>query len=140
MGDDRWDRLLDRHEMIVRRQVERFAGHVVKSTGDGALATFDSPAAAIRCALAIREALRALDLSIRIGVHTGEVELRPDDVSGIAVHIAARVSQLAGAGELLVSRTVADLVAGSDIEFDDAGDHELKGVPGAWRVLRVVSA
>jgi len=140
MGDERWDRLLDRHEMILRRQVERFAGHVVKSTGDGALATFDSPAAAIRSGLAIREALRALDLSIRVGVHTGEVELRPDDVSGIAVHIAARVSQLAGAGDLLVSRTVADLVAGSDIEFEDAGDHDLKGVPGTWRLLRVVSA
>ena len=138
VGDGRWRQLLDRHETITRRQIERFGGRFVKSTGDGVLATFDSPAQAIRGALAIREAMRGLDLAIRIGIHTAEVELRGEDVGGIAVHVGARVLGCAGAGEILVSRTVSDLVAGSDIEFEDRGEHELRGVPGFWRLYRVL--
>ena len=113
LGDERWRRILDRHQMLLARQIERFGGRFVKSTGDGALATFDGPARAIRCALAIREAMRGLDLVVRVGIHTGEVELRGDDVGGIAVHVGARVEEHAEAGEVLVSRTVTDLVAGS---------------------------
>ena len=135
LGDERWRRILDRHEMHLRRQIDRFDGRFVKFTGDGALATFDGPARAIRCALAIREAMRGLDLAVRAGIHTGEVELRDDDVGGIAVHIGARVSDRARPGEVLVSRTVADLVAGSGIEFEDRGEYELKGVPGPWRLF-----
>jgi class 3 adenylate cyclase len=135
LGDERWRRILDRHEMHLRRQIDRFDGRFVKFTGDGALATFDGPARAIRCALAIREAMRGLDLAVRAGIHTGEVELRGDDVGGIAVHIGARVSDRARPGEVLVSRTVADLVAGSGIEFEDRGEHDLKGVPGRWRLF-----
>jgi class 3 adenylate cyclase len=139
LGDDRWRRILDRHEMILARQIERFGGRFIKSTGDGALATFDGPARAIRCALAIREAMRGLDLGVRIGIHTGEVELRGDDIGGIAVHVGARVSQHAEAGEVLVSRTVTDLVAGSGIEFENRGEHELKGVSGTWQLFAVRS-
>jgi class 3 adenylate cyclase len=137
LGDERWRRLLDRHEMLARRQLERFDGQYIKSTGDGVLATFDGPGRTVRCALAIREAVRGLDLSVRIGIHTGEVELRGDDVGGIAVHLAARVAALAAPGEVLVSRTVVDLMAGSDIAFEERGEHELKGVPGTWRVFAV---
>ena len=137
LGDERWRQLLDRHEQLLRRQTERFGGQFVSTTGDGSLATFDSPARAIRCALAIREAVRALDLTLRIGIHTGEVEVRGQDVGGIAVHVAARVMSLGEPGEVYVSRTVADLVAGSDIELEERGEHELKGVPGTWRLLAV---
>jgi class 3 adenylate cyclase len=137
LGDDRWRQLLDRHEAVSRRQIERFGGKFVKSTGDRVLATFDSPAQAIRGSLAMREATRGLDLPIRVGVHTGEVEQRGEDIGGIAVHVAARVLEHAGAGEVLVSRTVTDLVAGSGIEFADLGEHELKGVPGTWRLYAV---
>jgi class 3 adenylate cyclase len=137
LGDERWRRVLDRHEMLVRRQIERFGGQFVKSTGDGALATFDSPARAIRCSLAVRESLRGLDLRVRVGVHTGEVELRGKDVGGIAVHVGARVEEHAEPGDVLVSRTVVDLVAGSGIEFEDRGEHQLKGVPGTWRLYAV---
>jgi class 3 adenylate cyclase len=137
IGDDRWRKLLDRHEDLSRRQIERFGGQFVKSTGDGVLATFDSPAQAIRGSLAMREAMRGLDLPIRIGIHTGEVELRGDDIGGIAVHVGARVLGCAGAGEILVSRTVKDLVAGSAIEFTEQGEHELKGVPGRWQLFAV---
>jgi class 3 adenylate cyclase len=137
LGDERWRRLLDRHEALVRRQVGRFDGRFVKSTGDGVLITFDGPARAIRCALAIREAVRGLDLTLRLGIHTGEVELRGDDVGGIAVHIGARVAALADPGEVLVSRTVVDLLVGSDFGFTDRGEHELKGVPGNWRLFAV---
>jgi pimeloyl-ACP methyl ester carboxylesterase len=137
LGDERWRGLLDRHEVLVRRQIERFDGRLVKSTGDGALATFDGPAGAIRCALAIREAVRGLDLGVRVGIHTGEIELRGDDIGGIAVHIGARVSEHAEPGEVLVSRTVVDLVAGSEIEFEDRGEQDLKGVPGPWRLFAV---
>jgi class 3 adenylate cyclase len=112
---------------------------MVKSTGDGALATFDGPGRAIRCALAMRDSVRPLGIDIRAGLHTGEIELRDDDVAGMAVHIGARVSALAGAGEVLVSSTVKDLVAGSGIEFEDRGEHELKGVPGTWRLYAVAA-
>jgi class 3 adenylate cyclase len=137
LHDEQWHRLLDRHDAALRRQVERFSGRVVNTTGDGALATFDGPAAAIRCGLAIRDAMRALDLPVRVGVHTGEVDVRGEDVGGIAVHIAARVSDLAATGEVLVSRTVADLVTGSGTAFTDRGEHELKGVAGTWRLFAV---
>ena len=121
-----------------QRQLERFRGRHVNTTGDGTLATFDGPARAIECARAIAETVRSLDLEIRAGLHTGEIEARGENVAGMAVHIAARVSALAAGGEVLVSRTVTDLVTGSGIEFEDRGDHQLKGVPGAWRryVLR----
>ena len=137
MGDEGWRQLLDRYESSLRRQVARFDGQFVKSTGDGMLACFDGPARAIRCAIAIRESTRAFGLDVRIGIHAGEVELRAEDVGGISVHIAARVEAMAGPGEVLVSRTVTDLVAGSGIEFEDRGEHELKGVPGSWRLFAV---
>jgi class 3 adenylate cyclase len=137
IGDEQWRQLLDRHEALLDRQIRRFGGVVVKSTGDGALATFNSPARAIRCAFAVREALRALDLLVRVGIHAGEVEIRGEDLGGIAVHVAARVCAEAGPGEILVSRTVTDLTAGSDVEFEDRGEHELKGVPGPWKLYAV---
>jgi class 3 adenylate cyclase len=137
MGDETWRQLLDRYESSLRRQVSRFDGQLVKTTGDGLLACFDGPARAIRCALAIRESTRGFGLEVRTGIHAGEVELRSEDVGGISVHIAARVEQTAEPGEVLVSRTVTDLVAGSGIEFEDRGEHELKGVPGSWRLFAV---
>lgn len=137
VGDERWRQLLDRHEALVNRQLGRFGGTLVKSTGDGALVTFDSPTRAIRCALAVREVLRGLDLPVRIGIHTGEVELRGDDVGGIAVHVASRVCETAEAGVILVSRTVADLVAGSGIGFSERGEHHLKGLKGSWTLFAV---
>jgi class 3 adenylate cyclase len=137
MGDRRWRNLLATHDALVRTQLDRFRGREIKSTGDGVLATFDGPGRAIRCACAIRDALGALGLEMRAGLHTGEIELRGDDIAGIAVVIGQRISSYAGAGEVLVSRTVADLVAGSDIELRDQGEHELKGVPGTWRLLAV---
>jgi len=135
IGDRRWRELLEQHEEILSQEIDRFRGRLVKSTGDGAVATFDGPARAIRCAQAICERTRTLDLEVRSGLHTGEVELRGDDLYGLAVHLAQRVSSLAGAGEVLVSRTVVDLVAGSDNEFADRGEQELKGVPGTWRLF-----
>jgi class 3 adenylate cyclase len=139
LGDRRWATVLDRHEQIVERQVTRFRGRVVKFTGDGVLAVFDGPGRAVECAVALREALRALDLSVRAGLHTGEIRLTPTDVAGIAVHIAARISSLAPSGEIYASRTVRDLVAGSRLRFEDVGLFELKGVPDPWQVLRVVT-
>ena len=136
-GDSRWRRLLDRHDQVAGHHVHQFGGRLVKSTGDGILATFDGPARAIRCAAALREALRPLGMEIRAGVHAGEVERRGDDIGGIAVHIAARVLGEAGPAEIVVSRTIVDLVAGSGLEFRDRGDHELKGVPGAWGLFVV---
>ncbi|HEY4398016.1 MAG TPA: adenylate/guanylate cyclase domain-containing protein, partial [Acidimicrobiia bacterium] len=136
-GDGRWKELLGKHDAQVRRQLERFRGREVNTTGDGFLATFDGPARAIRCATAICDAVRGLGLEVRAGVHTGEVELRDGDISGIAVHLAARVAVGAGAGEVLVSRTVVDLVAGSGLEFSDRGEHALKGVPGEWQLFAV---
>ena len=120
-----------------RRQVERHRGRLVKTTGDGILATFDGPARSVRCARAISDGAHGLGIEIRAGVHTGEVELRADDVSGLGVHIAARIEALAEPGEVLVSRTVTDLVVGSGIAFDDRGDHDLKGVPGTWKLFAV---
>jgi pimeloyl-ACP methyl ester carboxylesterase len=137
LGDDQWRTILDRHEALVRRQVARFDGTFVKSTGDGVVATFDGPARAIRCCLAIREAVRGLGLLVRIGVHTGEVDLRGNDIGGITVHTAARIEAMAADNEVVVSRTVADLVAGSGIGFTDRGNHELKGVPGTWQLYLV---
>jgi class 3 adenylate cyclase len=122
---------------MTERQIRRFAGRLVKSTGDGTLTTFDAPARAIQCALAIRDALHQLGLDVRAGVHIGEIELRGDDVAGIAVHIAQRVCSLAGPGDVLVSRTVVDLVTGSDFAFEDRGEHDLKGIPGGWRLFAV---
>jgi class 3 adenylate cyclase len=137
MGDALWRALLDEHDVLARQEIERFRGRAVKSTGDGVLATFDGPARAIRCALAIREALASIGIEVRTGLHTGEIELRNEDVGGIAVHIAARVMAHAGAGEILVSGSVPPLVAGSGIEFDDRGTHELKGIPGTWGLFEV---
>ena len=120
----------------MRRELSRFRGKEVKSLGDGFLATFDGPARAIHCATAIRDSLAALGVPVRIGVHTGEVELAEADVRGIAVHIAARVANLGAAGDVLVSRTVKDLVAGSGINLEDFGSHALKGIPKSWQVFR----
>lgn len=135
LGDHRWRELLDRHDALVKRTLGRFHGHLVDKAGDGTLATFDGPARAIRCATTIAQSVRAIGLDIRAGLHTGEVEIRDKQVAGIAVHIAARVSSLADAGEVLVSSTVKDLVAGSGIQFADRGSHALRGVPGEWRLF-----
>jgi class 3 adenylate cyclase len=134
LGDARWREVLERHQAAVRAALPRFGGREVKSTGDGFLAVFDGPARAIRCAEAIVDAPGDDGIRVRAGVHTGECEVMGDDIGGIAVHIAARVSGLAGASEVLVSRTVKDLVAGSGIAFDDRGEHTLKGVPDEWRL------
>ena len=137
MGDQRWKELLDRLDTVTRGEIEQVGGRVVNTTGDGHLATFDGPGKAIRCARSLIEAVRPLGVQLRAGLHTGEVELRGTDVAGIAVHIGARVASLAGPSEVLVSRTVTDLVAGSGIEFDDRGAHRLKGVPGEWHLFSV---
>jgi class 3 adenylate cyclase/alpha-beta hydrolase superfamily lysophospholipase len=135
LGDRSWRSLLDDHDSITRREVERFRGRVIKSTGDGALATFDGPARAVRCATAIRDALSSFGLQVRVGVHTGEIELRGDDVGGMAVHICARVGALAAPGEVLVTETVTALVAGSGLSFSERGAQVLKGVPGKWQIF-----
>jgi class 3 adenylate cyclase len=137
LGDRRWRELLDSHDETARAGIDRFGGRFIKSTGDGVLATFDGPGKAIRCASDLVEAIRSIGLEIRAGLHTGEVEVRGTDVGGIAVHIGARVVSLAAPSEVLVSRTVTDLVAGSGIDFDDRGAHELKGVPGEWQLFAV---
>jgi class 3 adenylate cyclase len=139
LGDGKWGELLSRHHDRVRSELERFRGREIATAGDGFLATFDGPARAVHCARAVAEEVRDLGLEIRAGVHTGEVELDGDDVRGIAVHIGARVGALAGPSEVLVSSTVKDLVAGSGLAFEDAGEHELKGVPDSWRLYRVVA-
>ena len=135
MGDAAWRKALDEHDRIAKRLIEQHRGRLIKTTGDGVLATFDGPGRAIKCALGMEPALARLKLSVRAGLHTGEVEDRGDDIGGIAVHAAARVMSKAGPGEVLVSRVVADLVAGSGIAFEDRGEAELKGVPGTWRLL-----
>jgi class 3 adenylate cyclase len=137
VGDRRWRELVERHDQLVRRSIERYRGREVKTMGDGFLATFDGPARAIRAATSARDAVRSLDLEIRAGLHTGELEVMDGDVGGIAVNIGARVAAIAEAGEVLVSRTVTDLVAGSGIEFEDRGTHALKGVPGEWQLYAV---
>lgn len=136
-GDRRWRDLLDQHHVIVRAQLERYAGREIGTTGDGFFASFASPTQAVRCALAAADAVDELGVQIRAGVHTGEVEVRGEDLGGMAVHIAARVSAAADPGEVFVSSTVKDLLAGTDLAFEDRGEHELKGVPGAWRLYRV---
>jgi class 3 adenylate cyclase len=137
MGDRRWSELLATHDDLARAELERFRGREIRTTGDGFLATFDGPGRAVRCACAIREAVRAIGLEVRVGLHTAEIELHADDIRGIAVHIAQRVQALAQPDEVLVSRTVADLVAGSGITFADRGSHALKGVPNKWRLFAV---
>jgi class 3 adenylate cyclase len=137
LGDEGWTTVLGAHNRVVERHVAASRGVVVKSTGDGALATFDGPARAINCACAIRDAVEDIGLSIRVGLHTGEVEMVAGDVHGIAVHIAARIVALAAPGEVLVSGVIPPLVLGSQMTFNDRGDHELKGVPGSWGVLAV---
>jgi pimeloyl-ACP methyl ester carboxylesterase len=137
LGDRRWRSLLETHEAFARREVGDANGRIVKFTGDGLMATFEGPARAVQCMKSLGEVLESVGLPIRAGVHTGEVEAIGDDIGGIAVHIAARISAKGGAGEILTSSTVRDLVAGSGLEFEDRGEHELKGVPGAWRVLAV---
>jgi class 3 adenylate cyclase len=138
LGDRRWRELLEAHHALVRRELARWRGREVDTAGDGFLATFDGPARAIRCACAIRDGVHNLGLEIRAGLHTGECEIIGDKVGGIAVHTAARVASRAGAGEVLVSGTVRDLIAGSGIELEHRGVHTLKGIPGEWQLLAVL--
>jgi class 3 adenylate cyclase len=135
LGDRGWRLLLNRHDALAERQVERYGGRLIKSTGDGVLAMFDGPARSVRCAREISDGAHALGVELRAGVHTGEVELRGDDITGLGVSIASRIEGLAQPGEVLVSRTVTDLVAGSGLDFDDRGEHDLKGVPGRWQLF-----
>jgi class 3 adenylate cyclase len=137
MGDHAWRGLLDSHDEAATRLVDSHRGRLVKSTGDGLLATFDGPSRAIDCAVALVAAARRAGIELRAGLHTGEIELRDEDVGGLSVHVAARVQSLADPGQVLVSRTVTELVAGSGLEFEDRGDHELKGVPGRWELFSV---
>lgn len=137
LGDRKWHQLLDEHHRLVRGELGRYRGREISTTGDGFLAIFDGPGRAIACARAICERMRQLGIEIRTGLHTGEVESMGDNIGGLAVHIGARVAALAAGGEVLVSRTVTDLVAGSGIEFEDRGEHELKGVPGTWKLFAV---
>jgi len=137
MGDRAWRDLLDAQNAVLRRELTRARGREIKTLGDGMLATFDGPARAIRCAQSMTDAVKPLGIDIRVGLHTGEVELVGDDVAGIAVHIAARVGALAGPSEVLVSGTVKDLVAGSGIAFIERGEHVLKGIPDQWRLFAV---
>jgi class 3 adenylate cyclase/pimeloyl-ACP methyl ester carboxylesterase len=137
MGDRDWHALLDAHDAVVRSQLARFRGREVSTSGDSFLAMFDGPQRAIRCAMAIRDAVRSLGIEVRAGLHTGECEIRGDDIGGIAVHIGARVSALAGANDVLVSSTLRDLVIGSGLKFEERGAHQLKGVPGEWRLFAV---
>jgi class 3 adenylate cyclase len=139
IGDRDWHALLDAHDVVVRAQLSRFRGREVNTSGDGFLAMFDGPQRAIRCAMAIRDAVQTLGIQVRAGLHTGECEVRGDGIGGIAVHIGARVSALAAPNEVLVSSTLRDLVIGSGLEFEERGSHELKGVPGEWRLFAVAS-
>ena len=140
LGDRLWRDRLNDHHVAVRRELSRFRGEEIDTAGDGFFATFDGPARAISCARAIVGAVCELELTVRAGVHTGECELQDGKVTGIAVNIGARVAAAAAAGEVLVSSTVKDLVAGSGIEFEERGEHELKGVPGSWRLYAVKAA
>jgi class 3 adenylate cyclase len=135
LGDKQWRLLLNRHDSLAERQVKQHGGRLVKTTGDGILATFDGPARSVRCARAISDGAQALGIEVRAGVHTGEVELRGDDIAGLGVNIASRIEALAHPSEVLVSRTVTDIVAGSGLGFDDRGEHQLKGVPGRWQLF-----
>lgn len=131
-GDDAWRRTMDEHDRTMKRLVAAYRGRIVKPTGDGILATFDGPARAVRCAAELLDAAAAQGITLRAGLHTGEIEIRPTDVTGIAVHTANRIATLAGPSEILVSRTVVDLTAGSGLQFEQRGEHQLKGVPGTW--------
>jgi pimeloyl-ACP methyl ester carboxylesterase len=137
LGDTKWRDLLETHNAVVRKEIDRFRGREVSTSGDGFFATFDGPARGAHCALAVLDSLRSLGLEIRAGLHTGEIELVADDLRGIAVHVAARIASAAAAGEVLVSSTVRDLVAGSGLRFEDRGPHRLKGVPNQWRLYAV---
>jgi class 3 adenylate cyclase/pimeloyl-ACP methyl ester carboxylesterase len=137
LGDDRWRSILDVHDDTARRLLHSHGGRLIKTTGDGVLATFDGPGRAIRFATDFRSQLRSLDVRIRTGIHTGELEMRGDDVGGMAVHLAARIMAVAGPDEIMVSRTVTDLVVGSDLKFEDRGVHQLKGIQGEWPLLAV---
>jgi class 3 adenylate cyclase len=137
LGDRRWRAVLDAHNRAVREQLRRFRGREIKTTGDGFLAAFDGPAQGVRCADSIIETIRLQGIEVRVGMHTGECDIRGNDLGGLAVHIAARVGASARPGEVLVSSTVKDLVVGSGLEFEDRGEHELKGVPGIWRLYAV---
>lgn len=139
LGDRRWHELIESHDRMIRRQLSRFRGVEVKLTGDGVLATFDGPARAIECACAIRDGAIGLDLRIRAGLHTGEIETNGGDISGLAVNVAARVEALAGPSQVLVSRTVKDLLAGSRLHFEHRGVHTLKGVPDRWELYEVTA-
>jgi len=139
IGDRDWHALLDAHDAVVRAQLARFRGREVNTSGDGFLATFDGPQRAIRCAMAIRDAVQSLGIEVRAGLHTGECEVRGDDIGGIGVHIGARVSALAGPNDVLVSSTLRDLVIGSGLEFEERGAHALKGVPGEWQLFAAAS-
>lgn len=139
LGDRAWKHLLEREEAAIRRVLRKFGGKEVESAGDGLLVLFDQPAQAVRCADAMRRAVRKIGLQLRIGIHTGELELEDDRVRGIAVHIAARIAQLAGADEVLVSRTVCDLVCGSGLQFTDRGAFDLKGVPEPWQLYQLTA-
>jgi class 3 adenylate cyclase len=140
LGDEKWSDLLEGHHEAVRRELEIFRGHEVKTTGDGFHATFDGPARAVQCANAIRQSTLQLGLALRIGIHTGECEIRGESLEGVAIHLAARVSGMAAGGDILVSRTVKDLVAGSGIEFEDFGTHALKGIPDEHQLYKVTSS
>jgi class 3 adenylate cyclase len=137
LGDEAWTKVLAAHDRVVERHVTSWRGDIVKFTGDGALATFDGPARAIECACAVRDAVEDIGLSIRVGLHTGEIEKSDGDIHGIAVHVAARIMSLAARGEVLVSGVIPPLVLGSRLAFAERGQHELKGVPGSWPVLAV---
>jgi class 3 adenylate cyclase len=140
MGDRRWRDVLDQHHALIRREFERFGGREVSTTGDGFFASFDRPAAAVRCALAVAEQLPSLGVRIRAGVHTGEVEIRGSDLGGLAVHIAARIAETARESEVLVSSTVNELLAGSGVQFEDRGEREPKGIPETWRLYRATAS
>jgi len=139
-GDDAWGRALDEHDRTMERLVASYRGRVVKSTGDGILATFDGPARAVHCAAELIDAASQQGITLRAGLHTGEIEIRPTDIIGIAVHVANRISSLADPSEILVSRTVVDLTAGSGLQFEPRGEHQLKGVPGSWPTFAAVSS
>jgi class 3 adenylate cyclase len=135
VGDRAWRQLLDRHDEVTRKEVERWHGNLVKSTGDGVLATFDAPTRALRCAFALRGALAAQGLDIRAAIHCGEVELRGDDIGGIGIHIASRALAEAGSGQVVVTRTVRELATGTDLSFASLGSVGLRGVPGQWELF-----
>jgi class 3 adenylate cyclase len=137
--DPKWRQLLDRHDQLAKEVIEKHRGTLIKSTGDGILATFDGPGRAVGCALAFRNTSEQIGLALRVGLHTGEIEIRGRDIGGIAVHAAARVMGQSNANEVLVSRVVTDLVAGAGLKFSDRGSYELKGLPGRWDLFAASS-